>query len=344
MIAWVTSRQAAYKKELPFIFLISGLSLLAYFLYPHPHLAMWFGFGVAGYSAIANDSIQTLGTFLSSNKKLPWWALWLFIGGILVLTFAFGWSINNGDPAFGRLTRIPQPDAFTFVTLAAPIILLILTKLKMPVSTTFLLLAAFSSSVVIKKMLTKTLLGYGVAFGVAIVVWSIIAVLAKRNVISKDYNKKLWRPLQVCSTSVLWWAWLMQDTANVSVFLPRALSFNQLVIAVTYLFAVTGFIMYRRGGGIQEIVTEKTDVVDLRAATTIDFIYAIVLVIFKYINNIPMSTTWVFLGLLAGREIALTMLSRKNEPYKTTGKLVLRDILRAGMGLAISLMIVVYLM
>jgi len=102
--------------------------------------------------------------------------------------------------------------------------------------------------------------------------------------------------------------------------------------------------MYKRGGGIQDIVTEKTDVVDLRAATTIDFIYAIVLVIFKYINNIPMSTTWVFLGLLAGREIALTLLSRKEEPYKTTAKLVLRDILRAGMGLAISLMIVVYLM
>lgn len=136
----------------------------------------------------------------------------------------------------------------------------------------------------------------------------------------------------------------MQDTANVSVFLPRSLSFNQLIVAVIYLFLVTGLIMYKRGGGIQDIVTEKTDVVDLRAATTIDFIYAIVLVIFKYINNIPMSTTWVFLGLLAGREIALTLLSRKKEPYKTTAKLVLRDILRAGMGLAISLMIVVYLM
>lgn len=193
-------------------------------------------------------------------------------------------------------------------------------------------------------MLTKTLFGYGVAFGVAIVIWSIIAILTKRNVIAKAYNKKVWRTLQTCSTSVLWWAWLMQDTANVSVFLPRSLSFNQLIVAVIYLFLVTGLIMYKRGGGIQDIVTEKTDVVDLRAATTIDFIYAIVLVIFKYINNIPMSTTWVFLGLLAGREIALTLLSRKKEPYKTTAKLVLRDILRAGMGLAISLMIVVYLM
>jgi hypothetical protein len=305
---------------------------------------MWFGFAVAGYSAIANDSIQTLGTFISSNKRLPWWALWLFIGGIMVLTFTFGWGINDGDIAFGRLDRIAQPETFTFVTLAAPIILLILTRLKMPVSTTFLLLAAFSSSAVIQKMLTKTLLGYATAFVVAISVWGIIAYLAKRNIIPKTYNKKMWRTLQACSTSLLWWAWLMQDTANVSVFLPRNLGFYEMIAMVTYLFLVIGLIMYKRGGGIQEIITEKTDVIDVRAATTIDFIYAFVLIIFKYINNIPMSTTWVFLGLLAEREIALTVISKRKEPYRTTGKLVMKDIFRASMGLAISLIIVIYLM
>jgi hypothetical protein len=75
----------------------------------------------------------------------------------------------------------------------------------------------------------------------------------------------------------------------------------------------------------------------------IDFMYAMVLLVFKEMNNIPMSTTWVFLGLLAGREIALTMLSDKQEPYKTTAKLVLKDIWRAGLGLLISLLIVVSL-
>jgi len=136
----------------------------------------------------------------------------------------------------------------------------------------------------------------------------------------------------------------MQDTANVSVFLPRGISFGQLILVVVYLFAVVGLIMYKRGGEIQTIVTEKTDVVDVRAATIIDFIYALVLLVFKYINNIPMSTTWVFLGLLAGREIALTLLSKSQEPYKTTAKLVLKDIFRASAGLAISLIIVLFLM
>ncbi len=348
MIAWINKHRNSLSgniiSQLPFTALIGGLCLVAYFLFPYPYLAMWFGFGIAGYSAIANDSIQTLGTFLSSNTKLPWWMLWIFIGGILLLTFATGWIINGGDIAFGRLDRIPQPESFMFLTLAAPIILLILTRLKMPVSTTFLLLSAFSSTVVIQKMLTKTLLGYAVAFFVAITVWSLIATHVKKGKVSKNYNRKRWKTLQVCSTSLLWWAWLMQDTANVSVFLPRSLSLWQVCIAIGYLIAVIGLIMYWRGGGIQTVVTEKTDVVDIRAATTIDFIYALVLLVFKYINNIPMSTTWVFLGLLAGREIALTFLSRKEEPYKTTAKLVLKDIFRAGAGLAISLMIVIYLM
>jgi hypothetical protein len=33
------------------------------------------GFLFAAYSIVANDAIQTLGTFLSSNAKRPWWML-----------------------------------------------------------------------------------------------------------------------------------------------------------------------------------------------------------------------------------------------------------------------------
>ncbi|MEL6973478.1 MAG: hypothetical protein AAFO02_25200, partial [Bacteroidota bacterium] len=36
-----------------------------------------------------------------------------------------------------------------------------------------------------------------------------------------------------------------------------------------------------------------------------DFLYALILLFFKEFSNVPMSTTWVFLGLLAGREIAI---------------------------------------
>jgi len=103
---------------------------------------MWIGFGIAGYSAIADDSIQTIGTFLSSNKHRSWWILWLYIGTIMIVVLFGGWL--QGDVAHGRLDSIPAPENFLFLQLAAPIILLIMTRLAMPVSTTFLLLSTFS--------------------------------------------------------------------------------------------------------------------------------------------------------------------------------------------------------
>ena len=33
---------------------------------------MWIGFLLAAYSVIANDSIQTLGTWIASNRKVNW--------------------------------------------------------------------------------------------------------------------------------------------------------------------------------------------------------------------------------------------------------------------------------
>ena len=77
--------QASMKKqlqaEIPFLLVISLLSVVSALTYDAPEIAMWVGFCIAGYSAIANDSIQTLGTFLSSNNKVPWWLLWIFVGG-----------------------------------------------------------------------------------------------------------------------------------------------------------------------------------------------------------------------------------------------------------------------
>ena len=36
------------------------------------------GFALAGYSVIANDSIQTLGTFIASKKWFAWYGHHLF--------------------------------------------------------------------------------------------------------------------------------------------------------------------------------------------------------------------------------------------------------------------------
>lgn len=49
------------------------------------------GFMLACYAVVANDSIQTLGTFLSSNAKRPWWVLWIFASAILLAVLFYGY-------------------------------------------------------------------------------------------------------------------------------------------------------------------------------------------------------------------------------------------------------------
>ncbi len=48
------------KQERIFIGLIGLFFFIAGVVFPYAELAMWVGFAFAGYSAIANDSIQTI--------------------------------------------------------------------------------------------------------------------------------------------------------------------------------------------------------------------------------------------------------------------------------------------
>ncbi len=328
--------KALFKKEQFFLYTIAGISIGMALIYNNPAIAMWAGFALAGYSAIANDSIQTLGTFLTTNKKRPWWLLWLFVGGIFLVTFAYGYFTSNIH--FDRLTEIPQPTNFAYLQLLSPVILIILTRFKMPVSTSFLILSAFSSAKTIQGMLSKTLFGYLLAFVVAYVFWIIMAKWVSKFIKKDRPVGAGWIIFQWFTTGFLWSQWLMHDIANVTVFLPREASLSQFMGAGAFIFMVMGYLMWRRGGGIQEVVTEKKDINNVRSATIIDLVYGFILFYFKQLNDLPMSTTWVFLGLLAGRELALTERSRgDHQPYKKSLKLVGRDILRAGFGLGVSL-------
>ena len=80
------------------------------------------------------------------------------------------------------------------------------------------------------------------------------------------------------------------------------LSLDQFLVVSSFIFFGLGLLFYLRGDRIQKIVTEKTDIIDVRAATVVDFIYACLLYYLKVISTIPISTTWVFIGLLGGRE------------------------------------------
>lgn len=270
-------------------------------------LIMWIGFILAGYAVVGNDSIQTLGTFLSSNEEKPWYVLWGFAGSILAGTLIYGWFAYGGDVSYGRLEKYAFVENMTWPFLLPPLVLMLLTRTGIPVSTSFLVLTFFKPKG-LWGMTEKSILGYALAFCVAIMVWQLVTKLLDKKFIENEITasqKRNWTILQWCSTGFLWAMWLIQDFANIYVYLPRSVSGVELVISLAILLGMLAFIFYSKGGNIQKIVKEKTNTTDIRSATIVDFVYAILLLFFKEFSNVPMSTTWVFLGLLAGREIAI---------------------------------------
>ena len=298
------------------------------------------GFLLSAYAVVANDSIQTLGTFLSSNSHRPWWVLWIFASGILGAVLAYGWFTYGGDVSYGRLENFPVPaGGITWIHAIPPLALLILTRFGVPVSTTFLVLTVFTIGN-LQAMLVKSALGYLVAFVSAIVLFRLVFRRATEyfHRTRGQAIPRYWVVLQWSSTAFLWSQWLIQDLANIFVYLPRQLSIQWLVFGVMALIAMQGYIFYTFGGVIQKIVLSKTDTTDIRAATIIDFIYGLVLLVFKEISNFPMSTTWVFLGLLAGREFALSMYLADTD-FKRTLRNVSMDALKALAGLIVSVIL-----
>ena len=299
------------------------------------------GFLLSLYTCVSNDVIQTLGTYLSANREKPFWILWIFSGAVLILTFVLGWYFNNGDMAFGRLARIPQPETFYWWHVLPPLILIFLTKKGIPVSTTFLILSVFSTNQVIGLMLAKSFVGYLLAFIVSIAIYFIIARPVEK-VFLYSRNKKIskgWHIAKWVATAYLWSQWLMQDAANLFVYLPRKLPLPEMILSVFAFTLLLGVVCYQKGGEVQEIVQLKTNTQDVRSATIIDIIYATILLYFQHANNIPMSTTWVFIGLLAGREIAMYNRLRF-ETQKKVYKHVLKDFLKTVLGLVISIITV----
>ena len=117
------------------------------------------GFLLASYSVIANDSVQTLGTFIASNsERFKWYYLWGAASSVLLFTLWFGWASNGGDISYGRLNKIPYQE-IQWYHAVAPAALLLLTRFGIPVSTTFLVLSAFASTFILEKMLLNLLWG-----------------------------------------------------------------------------------------------------------------------------------------------------------------------------------------
>lgn len=300
------------------------------------------GFLLASYAVIANDVIQTLGTFLSSNHNRHWLLLWGFAATILSATLLVSWYTHGGDPSYGRLGQIPLPETLHWWYLLAPLSLLIITRLGIPVSTTFMILSVFSSGQLIEKMLLKSVLGYLLALVFSLGLYYLIARRlesgAALRLMGIRKQKKFWLAAQWASTAFLWTQWLIQDFANIFVFLPRSLSLEQLLISLGVILAIMAYIFNSRGGKIQEIVNKKANTKNIRSATLIDLSYGALLFVFGNLTTVPMSTTWAFIGILAGRELALKYRLNKKE-LKASYRLVVGDLTKVNIGLAVSVLL-----
>lgn len=337
---------------------------------------MWVGFMLASFSVVGNDVIQTLGTFLTSNeKKLKWYVLYAFAATIMVAALVNGYM--QSDIHYGRLDKyLPEltVDLYKWYYLIPPFVLLFITRIGIPVSTTFMILTLFSlnkvpndigsliasifdSSTKMGGMINKSLLGYLVAFASAIAIYLAISKLTekkfKENPI-KTENYKFWAVAQWLTTGFLWFQWLTQDLANIYVYLQGGQNMSplQFLFSLIILLGLLALIFYRRGGNVQEVVRRKYNTADIRSATFIDLIYAIILYVFKYdslfgleyqfpwTGNLPMSTTWVFIGLLAGREIGIRLITDKGLKKETLRE-VLSDLGKVSLGLIVSVVLVI---
>ncbi|MEM8564160.1 MAG: hypothetical protein AAGF57_18120 [Pseudomonadota bacterium] len=339
-------------------------------------IVMWIGFTLAAYSVVANDVIQTLGTFLTSNeKRLQWWVLWLFAAAILSAALVYGYM--HSDISYGRLDRyrtsLTTLDYKWYYALP-PLVLLVITRLGVPVSTTFMILTLFTltdapqdvgitlagifdTNSLLGGMIFKSFSGCVLAFVLAGFIYIVFTELTEKRFIEKpvsESSQPYWITAQWLATGFLWFQWLTQDLANIYVFLRGGydLSIIEFSITLFIFLSLLAFTFYTRGGAVQEVVRSKTNTADIRAATFIDLLYGIILYIFKYdsflgfdyklpwTGNLPMSTTWVFVGLLAGRELGMRLMldGRFN---RSTVSNVAMDFAKVMFGLVVSIVLVI---
>ncbi|MEM8618009.1 MAG: hypothetical protein AAGF20_13885, partial [Pseudomonadota bacterium] len=106
--------------------------------------------------------------------------------------------------------------------------------------------------------------------------------------------------------------------------------------AMAIIAVLLGYTFWNDGGPVQRILRTKANVTDIRSATIIDLIYASLLFFFKEYSDIPMSTTWVFLGLIAGRQYAFALMS---EAVSLARSIVdtAEDVAKAYVGIVLSI-------
>jgi hypothetical protein len=83
--------------------MIGSSFLVVALTFETPKVAMWVGVSLAAYSAVANDSIQTLGILMAASHGTKWYFLWIYSSSIFVGTVLFSFFMYDGDVSHERL-------------------------------------------------------------------------------------------------------------------------------------------------------------------------------------------------------------------------------------------------
>lgn len=128
--------------------------------------------------------------------------------------------------------------------------------------------------------------------------------------------------------------WLVQDLANIFVFLPRQLGFFPMLISTLVLYEDL-FKLYSARRAKRPIFGRP------RRSTSF---FDLCLLCKPFLSRFALSTTWVFLGLLGGREIDRRIKERDFEyvlSIQESGTLakIINDHCKAAIGVVVSLLI-----
>ena len=293
------------------------------------------GFLLAGYAVIGNDALQTLGPFLAGNRgQAPRALQALFLCSVLCAVLLLGWQTGGGDPAWGRLAGVGLPEPLRWPDLLPAVAVLGLTRWGLPVSTSFLVLTAFAPAS-LGGMVLRSLLGYGLAFVSGLVVYAWLAWPLERAEAPQAGEAIGWLLLQWLATGWLWGQWLIHDLANIYVYLPRQLSAASMGLSLAVLCLGVSLLVAVGGGPIQELLRSKCHGDQPRSTTLIALVFGLILFGLGRLVPTPLSTTWVFLGLLGGREAALNW--RLGEiAGADLGRTLVADLSKAAAGLVLS--------
>jgi phosphate/sulfate permease len=142
---------------------------------------------------------------------------------------------------------------------------------------------------------------------------------------------------------------LVHDLANVFIFLPRQLDLLPMLMCTFLLCFGLCRLISIGGGPIQGVLCTKTNTSDVRSATAIDLLFGSCLLGCAWFTSFPLSTTWVFLGLLGGREVALRFQSQRSDLKfanqdgghwsQAVSQAVGSDLLKASIALVVSVLI-----